>query len=220
MKYLALTIKHKWFVLLAGLRVKCPLIRLLLHDWSKFLPSEMPHYQRQFYGPADDPAGFAQCWVHHHNRNEHHWEYWIPRTGHNRADPPMKVNEPIPMPLPVLREMIADWLGASRAYTGIWPWENNWEWPWFHEHWHEIRLHPDTRIQAEAILRFVGMPRHCFADNAKARFYRKAKERLREKEQNAATQPKPRYDAVYDEGTRKLDELAGPPLIGEANEQP
>ncbi len=38
MKYFLLIIKHKWFVLLAGIKIGCPLSRLLLHDMSKFLP--------------------------------------------------------------------------------------------------------------------------------------------------------------------------------------
>lgn len=33
-------LKHKWFVLLAGLEVGVPLWRLIIHDWSKFTPAE------------------------------------------------------------------------------------------------------------------------------------------------------------------------------------
>ena len=128
MKYLWLTLKHKWFVFLAGIKIKVPIWKLILHDWTKFLPSELPHYQCQFFGKADDPNGFINAWLHHQNSNKHHWEYWIPRTGHNRCTPPYPDNEPILMPENVIREMIADWMGASRAYEGKWPTKDNWKW--------------------------------------------------------------------------------------------
>lgn len=128
MKYFILTIKHKWFVFWAGLKLKAPIWLLITHDLSKFRLSELPHYQRQFFGKGDDPAGFISCWLRHQNRNKHHWEYWIPRTGHNRCEPPYKDNEPIPMPDKYIKEMIADWIGASRAYEGKWPKKENWNW--------------------------------------------------------------------------------------------
>lgn len=142
MRYFWLTAKHKWFVLLAGLRLRVPLRRLLTHDLSKFLPSELPHYQRQFFGRADDPSGFIACWLRHQNRNDHHWEYWIPRTGHNRCDPPFKDNEPIPMSDAAVREMVADWMGAGRAYEDKWPDIHNWT--WFNKNRDKMRLHMTT----------------------------------------------------------------------------
>ena len=48
--------------------------------------------------------------------------------------------------------------------------------------------------------------------DARRRFAEKASERLRRRAENRAAQPPPRYDEVFDEGTRLLDELAGPPL--------
>ncbi|MBA7619036.1 hypothetical protein ES703_26368 [subsurface metagenome] len=150
MRYFFLTIKHKWFVFLAGLKVGVPIWRLITHDLSKFLPSELPHYNRQFFGKADDPEGFIKCWVKHQNRNDHHWEYWIPRTGHNRCNPPYKDNEPIEMPEDAIREMVADWLGASRAYEGKWPTKDSWS--WFKNNFHKVRLHKITREKVESIM--------------------------------------------------------------------
>lgn len=48
--YLRYIILHKWYVLLAGIHYKAPLWRLLIHDWSKFLPSEWLPYASYFYG--------------------------------------------------------------------------------------------------------------------------------------------------------------------------
>lgn len=155
MNYAWLTIKHKWFVFLAGLKTKAPLWRLIIHDWSKFLPSELPHYQRQFFGKTNDPAGFISCWTKHQNRHPHHWEYWIPRTGHNRCNPPYKDNEPINMPWWAVREMVADWLGASRAYEGKWPTVEDWAWYWNNrDKW---RVTVDTRCKINTVLKEIGL---------------------------------------------------------------
>jgi len=116
---------------------------------------ELPHYDRQFFGKADDPEGFIRCWVRHQNRHPHHWEYWQPRTGHNRCDPPYPDNEPIPMPEWAVREMIADWLGASRAYEKRWPTKDNW--PWLEANLEKVksRVHKDTAKLIDKILEEV-----------------------------------------------------------------
>lgn len=150
MKYFWLAIRHKWFVLLAGLKVGAPIWRLVIHDWTKFLPSEIRSYNRQFFGDAGDALGFITTWVHHQNAHQHHWEYWIPRTGHNRCDPPYPDNVPIPMPESAILEMVADWLGASRAYEGQWPKPG--EWKWLNENFDQIRVHPVTRSRLRWLL--------------------------------------------------------------------
>jgi hypothetical protein len=153
-QYFWLTVRHKWFVFLAGRRIGCPLWRLITHDLSKFGPSELRHYGRQFFGKADDPAGFIRCWIHHQNHNDHHWEYWIPRTGHNRCCPPYVDGVPVEMPEGAVLEMVADWFGASRAYEGRWPDEN---WPWLVGSLDKIlpRLHPMTRLRVLGLLRMA-----------------------------------------------------------------
>lgn len=151
-KYFWLTLKHKWFVFIAGLTIVkgVSLWRLLTHDISKLGWSELPHYGRQFFGEADDPEGFINCWVHHQNRNDHHWEYWIPRTGHNRCDPPYPDGAPISMPWPAVAEMMADWLGAGRAYEGTWPDVENWT--WYDKAHPRMNLHQDTLLKVDCLL--------------------------------------------------------------------
>jgi hypothetical protein len=156
MKYFLLTIKHKYFVFIAGLGLKVSLWRLIWHDFSKFSWKELPHYQRQFFGKADNPKGFINAWLHHQNTNDHHWEYWIPRSGHTRCDPPYENNKPIPMSEPAVREMIADWLGASRAYGGKWP--NSKEWYWLEQNLWKIwpNLHLETQLIIKNVFREIG----------------------------------------------------------------
>lgn len=144
-----LTMKHKAFVFRAGLRTKANIWDLIIHDFSKFGASEAPHYGRQFFGDKSDPFGFAMAWAHHQNVNKHHWEYWIPRTGHARGGYP--ANEPMPMPERYVREMVADWFGAARAYEGKWPVSRE-EWGWFCKNFDGLRLHPETRALVNSVL--------------------------------------------------------------------
>jgi hypothetical protein len=142
LKYLWLTTKHKYFVFKAGLKTKTPIWRLVIHDWSKFTIFEAPHYGRQFFGSANDPLGFSYAWLHHQLNNAHHWEYWVMVSGHNRGGYPD--GSPLPMPEKYVREMVADWMGASRAYEGKWP-ENLEKWEWWRNNFEKIKLHPQTR---------------------------------------------------------------------------
>lgn len=163
LKYLCLTIKHKWFVFKAGLKTKAPIWRLIIHDWTKFTPMEAPHYGRQFFGDKTQPLKFSYAWLHHQKTNPHHWEYWIPITGHNRGG--SGDLEPLPMPEWAVREMLADWLGATRAYQGFYP-ETLSEWCWFHENIIKItsQMHKDSvKILMRVIEEYFG--------NAKLHFY-------------------------------------------------
>jgi hypothetical protein len=49
LRYLTYVLRHKWFVLVAGLRVGVPVWRLLAHDLSKFSPAEWGPYVANFY---------------------------------------------------------------------------------------------------------------------------------------------------------------------------
>ena len=153
--YFLLTLKHKLFVLIEGLRINVSLFRIIMHDVSKFGISEYRHYQRQFFGKADRPYDFIKCWLHHQNKNKHHWEYWIPRTGHNRCNPPYPDNSPIPMPIKYVREMVADWLAASWAYEGkrIKSFNN---WSWFHSNYYKCiypKIHHSTNWRIYKIIK-------------------------------------------------------------------
>lgn len=139
-QYAWATIKHKYYVYLAGRRLGVGWWQLVIHDWTKFTPAEYPHYQRQFFGDKGDPVGFARAWLHHQNHWPHHWEYWITRTNHAQGAQAGIVDDCLPMPEIYVREMLADWQGASRAYTGSWDIGD-----WLSKNWPRIRLHPDTR---------------------------------------------------------------------------
>lgn len=138
MQYAIRTLIHKWFVLLASFRVGLPLWRALVHDLSKFTSAELPHYNRHFFGDKCDPRGFAIAWLHHQNCNPHHWEYWITRSDHTKGAGGT-VEGILPMPTIYIKEMIVDWVAASRTYTGSWDISK-----WLTEHLSLMKLHPYT----------------------------------------------------------------------------
>jgi hypothetical protein len=162
-KYAWLTTKHKYFVFLAGLKTKTSLWQLIIHDLSKYGRDELPHYGRQFFGDKSDPEGFMCCWLHHQNYNPHHWEYWFSRSGHTRSTPPLEHDgtKPLPMPEKYVREMVADWMGASKAYEGKWPKRDEWE--WLNKNLSKVRLHPRTCVTVCKVMYEIGHTVNPFA---------------------------------------------------------
>lgn len=152
MRWFWIILKHKWFVLLAGLELGgIPLWRLLIHDLSKFMPSEFLPYQRQFVGDKSDPEGFAVAWLHHQNSNPHHWEYWITRSDHSKGGSGA-VDNCLPMPETYVREMVADWIGAGRTYTGASDIS-----VFLHKNFHKMEMHPLTVQRLMSVLDEIGV---------------------------------------------------------------
>jgi len=125
-KYAKYLIKHCWYV-----RKMCWKNGLywqgLVHDLSKWRPSEFIPYARFFYGDypeelnmyekiyhwtlktkKDIQHDFDVAWLKHIHRNPHHWQYWIllEDSGGEIA---------MEMPEKYVKEMLCDWWGASVA---------------------------------------------------------------------------------------------------------
>ena len=155
-RYLKLLLAHKWYVLQAGLETGVPFWRLLFHDWTKFLPVEFVNYAQWTAGKRDKQR-WIKAWGHHQKRNPHHPEYWLlswrgdphyyDDVGHYVAD----FVTVLPMPETYVREMVADWLGASRAYTGSWNMSQ-----WLGANGHKMLLHPETESLVWEILYEIG----------------------------------------------------------------
>jgi len=91
----------------------------LIHDLSKFLPSEFFPYAEFFFGRPRGKTGYYKptntgdanfdfAWLLHQKRNKHHWQWWIlpeDRGGVVILDMPIKYR----------KEMFCDWKGAGRA---------------------------------------------------------------------------------------------------------
>lgn len=147
LEYLKITIKHKYYVFKAGRKLRLGIWQLLIHDWTKFLPSEYPYYQRWFFGDNKNPDEFAPAWLHHQNMNKHHWDYWITRTIHRIGVQGHYEPTTLPMPEKYVREMVADWMGASLAYTGKTDIQE-----WLNKNYDRMKLHPKTESRIHRVL--------------------------------------------------------------------
>jgi hypothetical protein len=155
--------KHITAVREAGKKIGVSLLQQEMHDLSKYTVQEFPHYARSFHGDKADPDGFAGAWLHHIHHNPHHWQYWI---FPDRFVPKgSKVeNGVVEMPPPYALEMIADWMGASYAYTGSWDMQK-----WLFKNIPRIILHSDTAEYVRQTLDALG-----YADTVNGREFAKA----------------------------------------------
>lgn len=154
LKYLRYVLIHKWFVLCACWR-RGLYWQGIVHDWSKFLPSEWLPYAEYFYGFKPSPSlreyakredfpvpdeqevrrEFDEAWLIHQHRSPHHWQHWILREDSG-------LTKLIAMPRRYVLEMLSDWDGAGRAITG----KSGGTTEWYANNRHKIRLHPDTQF--------------------------------------------------------------------------
>jgi hypothetical protein len=151
LRYIKYITRHRWFVFIACCKLGIPWLGLI-HDLSKYRPSEWLPYANYFYGNNSaknqaanknkrpeivDDAAFDYAWLLHQKRNKHHWQFWmLPKDdGSNRF---------LPMPEKYVKEMIADWTGAGMAIVGRKDWR-----PWYESNKNVIQLHPDTRARIE-----------------------------------------------------------------------
>lgn len=144
--YLKYVLRHKWFVLLAGIKFNAPLWRLIIHDWHKFLPSEWFPYAYTFYNTDgskryEENAVFEYAWLIHQKRGKHHWQHWM--LTFDRGE-----TKCLDMPTCFILEMLADWYGAGRAITGRWEAHE-----WYEKNKANIQVSPVTRAILECNLR-------------------------------------------------------------------
>lgn len=155
-KYFWYVVRHKWFVFIEC--CKFEMIWLgIIHDWSKFLPSEFIPYARHFYGDKEsdikkgrDETGYYKAgdtgdvifdfaWLLHQKRNKHHWQWWILPED----DGGTKV---FSIPDKYRKEMLADWRGVGRAQRT----------PdtkaWYKKNGDKMQLSPRTRFWIERSL--------------------------------------------------------------------
>jgi DNA-binding transcriptional MocR family regulator len=143
--YLRYLIRHKYFVFLAGRKAGVSLVRLLIHDWSKFTFREWIAYREYFYGTRTEAVteAFNRAWLHHIHWNKHHFQHWV-LIEDPSSDEQIKA---LKMPEKYVREMVADWYGAGRAIFGKWGAAE-----WYQERKDKIIIHPDTRVLVECLI--------------------------------------------------------------------
>jgi hypothetical protein len=132
-------IKHIEAVREAGAILGVRKSQLAVHDDSKWEPEEFWAYAQQFHGNKADPTGFSLAWNHHIHCNKHHWQHWLHPAGHVVKGTDL-FNGAFEMPENYAMEMIADWLGASKCYTGSWDMTE-----WLEKNWVGMKIHSQTR---------------------------------------------------------------------------
>jgi len=137
-KYLSYIICHKWFVFVECCKLGI-VWRGIVHDLSKFRPSEFFPYVNYFYGKNKDENAFDKAWNYHQKKNKHHHQYWVLREDSGTV----KVIE---MPSKYWKEMVADWISAGKAQG------NPDTKKWYLENRGKMILGKDTRLWIEAAL--------------------------------------------------------------------
>jgi uncharacterized protein DUF5662 len=109
-RYALYILRHKWLILCMAPRYGVPFWQALIHDWTRFLPSEFLPSAEYFYGRYNTAAkgyrwtrgeypAYDEARDLHETRNPHHARYWQGK----------------PMPDRYIREMLCDWDAAGQA---------------------------------------------------------------------------------------------------------
>ena len=152
-QYLKYVLTHKYYVFRECWQYGL-IWQGLIHDWSKFLPSEWFPYVEYFYGNKDQNT-FDIAWNHHQKRHPHHWQYWLLREDNPEADftpywQGLQTEKEavihhffkvLPMPDKYRKEMLCDWRGAGQAQGKA----RNETKQWYQANKDNIFLHPDTQ---------------------------------------------------------------------------
>lgn len=96
LRYARYVLRHKWFVWREGRKLGLGVWQLLIHDWSKFLPSEWLPYARYFYGKPGEAGRqeFDLAWLLHQKRNPHHWQFWVLLEDNPEKEWTVQANQP------------------------------------------------------------------------------------------------------------------------------
>jgi hypothetical protein len=164
LRYLRYVVLHKWYVFLAGLKVGVPVWRLVVHDWDKLLPRMWIPYVDHFYrgnSPVKKRTGYFHDYASaseafnaalgsHVALHPHHWQHWLLNVTNETGAYPDITTPAFPMPETYVREMVADWMGASKAQHVGWDVR-----PWFIDNSPKMALHTETVRQIHSI--FAGL---------------------------------------------------------------
>lgn len=148
---------HIAYVQEAGRQLGVPDEQLARHDESKWSAAEFPAYAAYQYARAHKSAvtaevgnAFAAAWLHHIHHNPHHWQHWIFPDGFAPGAANAEAGV-LPMPGHFALEMVADWMGASKAYTGSFDMTE-----WLSNNMPRIRLHSETADHIRGVLDALG----------------------------------------------------------------
>ena len=146
----------------------------ITHDLSKFSPVEFWEGVKYWQGtrsPIDackEENGMSLAWQHHKGRNRHHYEYFVDNLDNGGTA--------IQMPFINATELIADYLGAGRAYMGKnFSYQAEYEW-WLNKKKKPLMMHPQTKKFIDLVLYNLTQKKEnlILNKNALKRLYKKA----------------------------------------------
>lgn len=141
MTYFRYLIWHKALVYKHGRKLGVPIFQLLIHDWSKFTPTEFVPYMNKFIRHLSDDGSvraYHKAFLHHVHRNPHHWEHWVVPSKYDG-------NVAVEMPEKYVLEMIADWNAMAEIY-------DMGQSEWYINHYEDVILHSATRKRVDDLL--------------------------------------------------------------------
>ena len=147
---------HKWHVFLAGRLTGIPFWRLIIHDWSKFTPTELLGYAGNI-GGSTNKQKWATAWLHHLHHNPHHPEHWVlswrgnPKFYDDIGSSIAPFVTVLPMPETYVREMIADMMATGHNATGTWDISQ-----WINDAGPDMPFHADTIMIMGKVLEEIG----------------------------------------------------------------
>lgn len=129
----------------------------LLHDMSKYMPSEFITGARYYTGDRSPNSierkeeGISKAWLHHKGRNKHHFEYWLDYS----FDRSEKNLIGMKIPKNYMVEMFIDRVCAGKVYNGKRFQEKN-VYEYYKNGIGAYLLHPESRKYLERLMKMYG----------------------------------------------------------------
>lgn len=133
---------HKWYVFEICCKLGIPL-QGLLHDLSKFSFTELIEGSKYYRGDVSPHVesrkqiGYSLAWINHKAKNKHHWEWWLDINEDGEFIPAIIPNK-------YIKEMLADRIGACKAYEGK-NWNHSSALNYYNKNKEKYIMHEDTR---------------------------------------------------------------------------
>lgn len=125
----------------------------LLHDLSKYMPSEFRAGVKYYQGDRSpnnaqrEIFGYSEAWLHHKGRNKHHYEYWTDYNVHGTGE----IIIPVKMPINYIVEMFMDRVAASKVYNKE-DYKDSDPINYYMKSKDRMLMHPETRKLLESLL--------------------------------------------------------------------
>lgn len=140
-------IRHKYYVALFGKALGVSPWRLLIHDWSKLLPSQLDGYVDFYRNNYVQSEKTVRAIQDHYRRERHHWNHFVSLIENTNGSHKFIC---IPMTRHDVAEMVADWAAAGFAKHGYLDLQEYYE-----SRKASMVLHAETREHVEYFIELI-----------------------------------------------------------------